>query len=127
MNRTEFLRFDRTALVYRFSQQVEDASQSFFSNRDRDRSAGVDAFHTALETVGCTEGNAANATAAKVLLNFAGQVDFNAAFVRIDFNGVVNRRQFIFREFYVKRRPDYLRYETNIFCGHIKVIGVKQC
>ena len=58
---------------------------------------------------------------------FAGQVDFNAAFVRIDFNGVVNRRQFIFREFYVKRRPDYLRYETNIFCGHIKVIGVKQC
>ena len=66
MNRTEFLRFDRTALVYRFSQQVEDASQSFFSNRDRDRSAGVDAFHTALETVGCTEGNAANATAAKV-------------------------------------------------------------
>ena len=71
--------------------------------------------------------NDRSAVAASLRYFNAGQVDFNAAFVRIDFNGVVNRRQFIFREFYVKRRPDYLRYETNIFCGHIKVIGVKQC
>ena len=50
-----------------------------------------------------------NASAAELLLDFAGQLDRNSLVVRFDLYGVVDRRQFIVSKLDVERRADHLR------------------
>src|SRR5262249_36547993 len=60
------------------------------------------------ETVRAAEGDAADAAAAQVLLHFAGKVDFDALFVRLDLYGVIDRGQAFFVELGVEGRADDL-------------------
>ena len=78
--------------------------------------AGVDAFLAANHAVGAAERDATHAAAAEVLLHFADQVELHALVLRLDFDGVVDRRQLVFGEFDVERRADHLRDVPDALC-----------
>ena len=109
MDRPVVVGRDRAAVVDRLADQVEHAAERGLADRHGDRLAGVDALLAADQTVGAAQGDAADATAAEVLLHFAGQVDLDALLLGVDLHGVVDRRQVAFGELDVERRTDDLR------------------
>ena len=64
--------------------------------------------HAADQAVGRAQGHAADAIAAEVLLDFAGQVDLHALDVAVDRQGVVDVGQVPFVELGVEGRADHL-------------------
>ena len=101
---------DRTALVDRLAEDVEDAAEGLASDRNRDRRAGVDGLHAADHAVGRLHGDAAHLVLADVVRHFDDDVDrhFSELAVVDDADGVVDRRQMAFRELDVDRRADDL-------------------
>ena len=67
---------DIAELVNRFADDVHHASQSRNADRNGDRTALINRFHTANHTVGRKHRNGADATFAEMLLNFGNNVDF---------------------------------------------------
>jgi hypothetical protein len=70
-----------------------------------------------VSTVGAAESDAANAPAAQVLLHFAGEPQFDALEVRIDFHGVVDRRELMLGKFDIESRADHLRDASRRLVG----------
>ena len=114
MDRPALLGIDGTAIVDRLANQVEHPTQRGLSDRDLHGVAGIDAFLTANHTVGTPQSDAADASAAQVLLYFADEVYLHALLLRLDADGVVNRRRVVLRELDVKRRADDLRDVADI-------------
>ena len=114
MNRTHLCCFYFATTIDRFAKHVEDATKCCFANGNRNRSTRVDAIRTATQTFGRTKSNAANTSAAKVLIDFTGQRSFFAARFDFDFYRVVNRGQAIWFELGVECRSDYLGDATCI-------------
>ena len=75
---------DGAALVDRLAQQVEDASQRGLAHRHADRGAGIGAGHAADHAVGAAQGDAADAAAAKLGLDLAGEADLHALLLGLD-------------------------------------------
>ena len=111
---------DRAAAVDRFARDVEHAAERGFADGNLYRFAGVDAVLAADEAVGAAERDATDATAAQVLLHFAGEVDLHAFVIGDDLHGVVDRRQACFFVFDVEGRADDLRDASDVvgcFCS----------
>ena len=102
------LGLDGAAAVDGLAHQVEDAAERGLAHRHLDRSTGVDAVHAADHAVGVSQGDAADATAAEVLLHFAGEVQVDAFFPGRHLHGVVDRRHVTFRELGVEGGADDL-------------------
>ena len=117
MDRPIIIRLNRTTLIDRLTQNVEDASQCSDANWDRHRLAQVDAIQATHESVRTTECNASNTTATEVLLHFGCQVDLNALLFAFNFDCVVNRGQIAFRKLCVKRRANNLTNSSYVFCS----------
>ena len=106
-------RLDRPAAVDRIAHQVEHAAERGGTDRHLHRRAGVDAIHASHHAVGASQGHAAYAAAAELLLDFAHQVELDSLVLRADFDGVVNRRQVAFGKLDVEGRTDDLRHVTD--------------
>ena len=68
-------RRDGAAAVDRLAEEVEHAAEDFHADGHADRRAGVDDLHAADQAVGRAQRDGADAVAAEVLLDLAGQLD----------------------------------------------------
>ena len=96
MNRPVFLRHDRPVReVDRFAEHVQHAAERFGTDRHRDRRAGVDHAHAALQAVGRLHRDGADTAFAQVLFDLGDNVHLLATSGPIvhDANGVVDGRQ----------------------------------
>ena len=103
-----FRRGHRPAAVDRLAEQVEHAAERLHADGHLTGlpvSIGVGAAH---EAVGRAEGDAADATAAEVLLDLADEIDPRALGLGLDGDRVVNLGQMSAVELDVERRPDDL-------------------
>ena len=75
MNRVALLGLDRTPLVDRLTENVEDAAQGLRPHGDTDRLAQVFGRHPAHEPFGGLHGDGADAAFSEVLLHFADDID----------------------------------------------------
>ena len=118
MNRTDFVGFNRSDFVNRFTDNIHDAAERCFADRNRNRSAGINDFLSANQTVGCIHRNCANCILAKVLGNFKNQ-----PMTKIGcFQSIQNLRQMTI-ELNIDNSTDNLRdMPDNAFCC-IKLIG----
>ena len=105
--------------VDRFPDDIENPSQAVLADRDGNRSAGVDGFHTPLESVGASHRDTSRCGVAQKLCDFHDQVDV-ACFVA-DLNRVVDFRKRFRGEFDIYRRSDYLCYNSST---HYKISSV---
>src|SRR5262249_10918923 len=118
------VRLDRTAAIDRLPDQVEYAAQRRLTDRNADRRSSVDALMPSDHAVGAAQGDAPNAAAAEVLLHLAGQIEMDALVIRLDLDGVVDRRQRVFGEFDVERRADHLRDAADARAGSVSRLGI---
>jgi len=98
-----------TAVIDGFTQKVEHPAKGFLADRDGDGRAGIDGIDAAPQAIGGAQRHRADAAAAQVLLDFAGQIDDQAILLRVDFKGVVDGRKLILGELGVESRADDLR------------------
>ena len=103
-------------MVNSFTQYVKYAAQSTRTNRNTDRCAGINSFHSANKTVGRTHGNCTDYIVADMLHNFTGKMDLHLTVISstIDFNSVQDCRHTFRREFNVNNRANNLYYSTSI-------------
>jgi peptide chain release factor 1 len=106
MDRKLLGRLDGTLAVDGLADQVEDAPQALFADRDGDGLAGIGGTHAAHQTVGRIHGDAADDVVAYVQRRLDRELD-PALFV-LDENGVVDPRQLLGIEFHVHRGTDHL-------------------
>ncbi len=81
---------DRTALVGRLADNVEDTAEDALAHGDGNGSGGVEHFRAALETFGAAHGDGADPAFTEVLLDFERQFDSLAADFEIDFERVID-------------------------------------
>jgi len=110
--------FDRSAFIHGFTEQVKDASEHGFADRNLDRIAGISDFHAACHAVGGPECDGADLPSAEVLLDLAGQMLLFAFDVVFDGQGVVDSGEAVLFELSVKGGPDDLTYHT--VTGHFE-------
>ena len=103
VDRAAALHRDGASLVDRFADDVHDAPERAFADRNRDRAAGVGDFLPAHETFGNVHGDAAHRVLAKLL----GDFEHEAVPVVVRLEGVENRRQ-IAVELHVDDGADHL-------------------
>ncbi len=122
MDRPVLRGLDGTALVDRLAQQIEHAAQRRVADGDRDGTARIHAVHPADHPVRAAQRDAADAPAAQVLLDFAGQVQADAFLIGHDPDGIVDGRKFVFGVLRVERRTDDLGDAADVFlcscCRH---------
>ena len=103
--------FGEGGIVQRLTQQVEDAAKAGIADRDGDGTAGVDGFHAARQAVGRAHGDAADDTAADLLLHLCG--DGFAVVLQRD--SIEQVRKLRFRETDVEHRAGDLDDGADIF------------
>ncbi len=110
------LRLDRSHLVYRFSDDVDDSAEGSGANRHGNRTLKILCRHTAHHAVGRLEGDAADAAFSKVLLHFYNHIDgrrhIEAGAGNVECR--VDGRLLSFRKFDVYGGPDNLRNFSDI-------------
>jgi hypothetical protein len=77
-------RGDRAAVVDRLAEQVEDAAERFLADGDGDGRAGIGDVHPAAQAVGRSQRHRADASAAQVRRDLAGQADWSARRAGVD-------------------------------------------
>ena len=75
MNRIKRFRVHRAFAVDGLTEQIEYATETFFTHRDSDGSACVNRLHAANQAVGRLHGNRAHNAIPEVLGHFDNQVD----------------------------------------------------
>ena len=101
--------FYRAAIVDRIAGHIEKATEHALAHGHADRPAGVGHAHTALETLGRRHGDGAHPIFSKMLLHFEGELGWVTADFVLDFEGVVDLREFFdLREFHVHDGTDDL-------------------
>ena len=108
---------DRAALVGGFAEDVEDAAEHAFADRNGNRRAGVVHFVAALEAFRERHGDGADPAFAEVLLDFEGQLGRLAADGVIDREGVEECGQVTVGEFDIDDRADDLNDFTDVGGG----------
>ncbi len=90
--------------------RLKTRPERFLADGHLHRFAGVDRFHAAHQAVGGPEGDAADAIAAQVLLDLAGEANPHAlgSVVTLDLEGVIDLGQVAFLELGVEGRADNL-------------------
>ena len=136
MDRPVLLRVDRTFVVDRFAEDVEDAAEGLAADGDGDRTAGVDGLHAAHHSVRRLHGDAAHLALADVVGDFGDDVDRHLAELAVvdDADRVVDRRKVTLIELDVERRSDDLDHLADLvlccgflFCHVSPVAGLRSC
>ena len=115
MDRVVSLGVDRTLVVDRFADHVEDASQGGGTHGHRDGLARIRGVHAAAQTVGAGHGHRAHPVVAQVLLHFEHDA-IAAPAARgeragcLHLNRVIYLRQLVGRELDVHYWACYLYY-----------------
>src|SRR6185312_8299414 len=100
---------DRRTVVDRLAEHVEDAAERVRADRDRDRAAGVDHFHSANDGIGRRHGDGADLVAADVLLHLGHDANLVAVGrLGADVERVVELGQVLRLELDVEHRADDL-------------------
>ena len=120
VNRPGLFRLDVPLAVDRFAEHVEQPSQAGLADRNRNRCARVLDGHAADQTVGRRHRDTTHDLVTQVLSDFQRQVD--TAFLLIDFEGVVDRRQASRRELDVHDRTHDFENRTS---AHFFLSGVR--
>ena len=102
--------------VNRLTQYVEHASQSIFSHRNTDRSAGCDCFHSSAQTVCRTHGNTSYRIVSQMLGNFGNQL---AAVLTLNPDRLIDQRKLTRLEANIQYGTDDLGDLTNILFCHL--------
>ena len=104
----------RGLIVYRVAQKVENTSQAFLADRNRDRTLRVDGIDSADQSVGGTHRDASDDIIADLLSHLGDQ----SAAINIDLDGIEQCRQLALLEPDVKDRTCYLYYLADMFFTH---------
>ena len=123
MNRPALFRLNFATSVDRIAEHVEHATESSLTDGNADRSPGIEHVHAANHSVRGTECDAANSSAAEVLLHFTGYLDLETLYFGLNLHGVVNTGKMGVGKFCVKRRSDDLRDMANV-CGGRHIYGL---
>ena len=112
VNRQAMLGVDRSFIVDRLAEDVQDPAERLAPDRHHDRTTCVDRFHPPHHAVGRLHGDAANLVLTDVIGDLRDDVDRNLAQLAVvdDADGVVDRREVAFLEFDVERRSDNLNH-----------------
>ena len=118
MDRPALFGVDGTSVVDRVAKQVEDATQRGIADRNRYRRACIMHVCAADQAVSAAQSDTPHAIPAQMLLDLARKIDLYALLVRLNFYGVINRREVVFFELGIKRRTDHLGDFSNVLFGH---------
>ena len=122
MDRQSLLVADRTALVDRFTDDIQDAAERLGTNRHLDRAAGVDRLLATHQAVGRVHGDRANLGLAQML----GNLEHDEPAIRLDMQGVQNVRQ-VGVEAHVDDRARDLGDRADVVGGHDGSLSFNCC
>ena len=110
---------DRIALIYRFSDDIEDTPERGVPDWHSDGLAGVYSLHSPHDTVTAAHGHSAHLVSPDMLLHLHHQFDRRgiACAGAFDQERVVDFRQLLGFEFHVENRTDYLHDLANVLLG----------
>src|SRR5829696_4954240 len=120
VNRIPGRRDDRTGLVDRLADDIEDAAECLRADRDGDGAAHILHRCATTETVGGTHGDSAHRIVAEVRLRLQGE---DGAVVPGHLERVVDLRQHVRRELHVDHRAGDLQDRTGRPTGLVPVCG----
>src|SRR5262249_18833606 len=99
-----------TAFIYRSADDIDDTSQRAIAHRHCDRATSILRYHPADHSVCGKHRDCSDAPFAKVLLDFADDIDRLRHLKAVTRNAqrLINRRQVTFRKFHVYNWSNYL-------------------
>ena len=115
VDRMLLLRLRCRFLINGFTQNIEDTSQGLLSHGNPDRTSCGFCCHTAYQTVGGAEGDAAYDVVTQMLGHLNGK---RSLFLPSDQDSVIDIRQLAFRKTDIQNRADDLCDFTLCFCSH---------
>jgi peptide chain release factor 1 len=108
VDRPPLLRVDRSALVHRLAQHIEDPAERRVPHRDGDRLPGIDDIHAPGHAVRRVHGDRADLVAADVLCDFADQAMVSIVIRPRELERVIDLGQPVRCEFGIDDRSDHL-------------------
>ena len=114
MNRPIFFCFRSRKIIYRITQQVKYTSQTFLTDRNRNRFPCIHSFCAADQTIGGIHSDTANDIITYLLCHFGGQLYA----VIINLYRIQKCRQLIMSETDIQNRTDDLHHFSYMFITH---------